>query len=298
MRRLRVKLFLVVCVVCVLCVPVGRAQGRQETDARLESILARVGQSVERYHGGLFSVRFTETLVSEELKEDFTPKRSRLFVYDGLLLREELSAAEGDYVAATSRRLRSVDGKPRRKGDAADEVSAQDEYLNILLPKWQKLYQFTLEGEETFAGRKAFRIGVVRPGEGEPRVEWEGTKFRVLAPTKTMVWVDAESFDVMQMETKLVEPFEFQSPPQFRVGPLGSFGPTSRLRYEREESRVRFGRVQFKDPEQTLLLPLTAEWLRVIRGASRPRVRTRVTYSDYRRFVSGVKVVEEPDPNE
>jgi len=284
-------------VLLVLCLPAS-ARGQETGDERLASILKRVGESVERYHAGLFSVRFTETLWQEELKEDLkTPKKSKQFVYDSVLLREELSEVEGDYVAVTTRRLVTLDGKPWKK--KADESRVTSTYsLNIMLPRYQKLYDISLEGEETLGGRRAFVLLLLRPGEGEPRVEWDGGRFTVVAPTRTRVWVDAENYDVMQIDSALAEPFEFQSPGVFGGGPFGRFGPTKRLRYAREDSLVRFRRVQFKDPEQALLLPESAEWLKVIEGASRPRTRTRIAFSDYRRFRSGVKVVEEPEPNE
>src|SRR3712207_8690583 len=55
-------------------------------------------------------------------------------------------------------------------------------------------------------------------------------------------WVDAETYDVMQIESDLVAPFEFESPGVFRAGPFGRFGPTRRLRYAREYSLVRLDR--------------------------------------------------------
>jgi len=284
-------------ILLVLCLPASARGQESAADERLASILKRAGESVERYHGGLFSVRFTETLWQEELKEDLkTPKKSKRYVYDSVLLREELSEIEGDYVAVTTRRLVSLDGKARKKAEESKVTSVYS--LNIMLPRYQKLYRISLEGEQALGGRRAYVLALLRPGEGEPRVEWEGGSFAVVAPTKTRVWVDAENYDVMQIESALVAPFEFQSPGVFGAGPFGRFGPTKRLRYAREDSLVRLRRVQFKDPEQTLLLPESAEWLKVIEGASRPRTRTRIAFGDYRRFRSGVTVVEESEPNE
>src|ERR1043165_2441620 len=73
--------------------------------ARLREVLARVGESVERYHAGLFGLAFGEALRLEELREDMTPKRSREFDFDCVVVREELSKEQGDYYAETVRRL-------------------------------------------------------------------------------------------------------------------------------------------------------------------------------------------------
>lgn len=279
----------------------GTARGQEPgvtpsaaNDERLAIILARVGQSVERYHRGVFSISFTETFKSEELKQDMSPKKSKEFVYESVILRKSLSDEDGDYFAETLRRIKAVDRKPVKKGKSDERpfVSTHGALLNFLLPKLQKLYQFSLEGEETLRGRKALRVSMLRPGDGEPRVEWKGRSFRARAPMRITVWMDAENGDVLQVESRLAEAFEFDSPRAFSAGPFGRFGPSRHLKYVREDYTVRFRPVLFKDPEQTLLLPEYAEWITVIEGARRPRLRTTLSFTNYRRFVSDVKVIE------
>ncbi|HVF68335.1 MAG TPA: hypothetical protein VM914_11755 [Pyrinomonadaceae bacterium] len=272
------------------------AHARQPASARgdesLQVILARVGEGVVRYHAGLFGLAFEETVTLEELREDMTPKKSREFVFASVVLREDLSKEEGDYYAETVRRLKTVDGRAAKKDDEAERfaVGAYAEALNFLLPREQKLYEFRLAGEETLMGRRALRVGLLRPGEGEPRVEWKGNSFRVVnAPTRWTFWVDAESFDVLRVESHLAEPFEFESPRLFRA-----FGPKAKFRYARHDYAVTFRRVRLKDPDETRLVPDTVETVGVIEGASRPRLRRTTRFSDYRRFRSDVKVVEEP----
>src|ERR1051325_3653947 len=57
-------------------------------DARLARILERVGERVESYHQGLFSIAFTEALRHEELRKDMTAKKSKEFVFDTIVVRE------------------------------------------------------------------------------------------------------------------------------------------------------------------------------------------------------------------
>jgi hypothetical protein len=271
------------------------ARARQAEAGRpgesLQSVLARVGESVGRYHAGLFGLAFRETLTLEELREDMTPKKSREFVFASFVLREELSKREGDYYAETVRSLKVVDGRAAKKGDEAERFAAGTyaEALNFLLPREQKLYEFRLAGDETVEGRRALRVELLRPGEGEPRVEWKGNSFRVVnAPTRWTFWVDAESFDVLRIESHLAEPFEFESPRLLKVGPRG------KLRYARQDYAVSFRRVRLKDPEETRLVPDSSESVTVIEGASHPRTRRTTRFSDYRRYRSDVKVVEDP----
>lgn len=281
--------FLLTCACVGVC---ARQAEASRADERLQKILARVGEGVERYHAGLFGLAFTETLMLEELREDMTPKKTREFVFASVVLREDLSKAEGDYYAETVRRLKSVDGRAAKDGDDAERsvVWTYAEPLNFLMSREQKLYEFKLAGDESVEGRRAMRVELLRPGEGEPRVEWKGHSFRVVdAPVRWTFWVDAESFDVLRIESHLAEPFEFESPRLLKIGPKG------RLKYARQDYAVSFRRVQLKDPDETRLVPDTSESVTVIEGASRPRTRRTIRFSDYRRFRSDVKIIEDSE---
>ena len=285
----------------------GSARAQEEAaatpaaDEKLTRILDRAGEAVARYHAELFRIAFTETLRHEELRKDMTPKKSKEYVFDTIVAREELSADEDDYYPKAVRRLRTIDGKTgkRPKGrEAAAGISVSS--LHFLLPKNRHLYQFSLDGEERLDGRPAYRLRVTRVGQGEPKVEWSkrlvGVRFHAFAPTVFTAWVDAENYDTLRVEAHLLAPFEFDTPRTFG-SPFGRFGPSKRLRYTNQDYAVRFRRERFKDPEQTLLVPVEAEWVTVIEGAGKPRQRTTLRFSDYRRYRSDVKVIEE-EPNE
>jgi hypothetical protein len=265
-------------------------------DERLARILERAGEAVAKYQAGLFNITFNETLRDEELREDMTPKRSKEYVFETVVLREELSAEGEDFYPRSLRRLKSVDGKPAKRGGRVPFYGYNIQSLGLLLPKFRKLYEFTLEGEERVGGRAAYRIRALRPGQPPPTAEWSrrllgaGMSFRALAPVYSLVWVDAENFDVLRYEQHLVAPFEFDSPRAF-----GAFGPSRHIRYTRQDYAVTFRRQAFKDPEQTLLVPDAAEWLYVMEGAKHPRLRATLRFSDYRRYRSDVKVIEEPE---
>jgi hypothetical protein len=297
MKYRRSVLLLVPALLACACVPV-RAQEPVLTparDERLERILERVGEGVARYQSGLFSIAFTETLRREELREDMTAKKSKEYVFDSVVLREALSDDEEDYYPRLVRHLKTIDGKPSKKR-LGPEVNYAVSSLGFLLPKNRALFHLTLDGEETEAGRKLYRVRMLSPGEGEPRVEWQrravGFRFRVVAPLVYMIWVDAETFDVLRLESHLAAPFEFDGPRAFGFGRLG---PSRHFKYAAEDYFVRFRRRQFKDPEQTLLVPDSVEWVTVIEGASKPRTRATLRFSNYQRFRSDVKIIEEPD---
>lgn len=263
-------------------------------DEKLARILERAGEAVAKYQAGLFHITFTETLRDEELSKDMTPKKSKEFVFETVVLREQLSGDEEDFYPKSIRQLKTVDGKPAKGNRRVPWYGYNIQSLGMLLPKHRSLYEFTLEAEEQVGGRAAYRIRALRPGQPPPKVDWQrrmmgmGMSFRALAPTYVLIWVDAENFDVLRLETHLVAPFEFDSPRAF-----GAFGPSRHIRYARQDYAVTFRRQTFKDPEQTLLVPAEAEWLYVMEGAKHPRLRATLRFTDYRRFRSDVKVIEE-----
>ncbi|HEX7314968.1 MAG TPA: hypothetical protein VF297_13655 [Pyrinomonadaceae bacterium] len=283
-----------------LLASVGAAVRAQEAaparDEKLERILGRAGEAVARYESGLFSITFTETLRDEELNKEMTPKKSKEFVFETVVLRESLSDNEEDFYPKSLRRLKTVDGKPAKKGRRVPWYGYSVQSLALLLPKHRHLHEFTLEGEETIGGRAAFRVRALRPGQPPASVEWNrgmmgvGMRFRPNAPMYILLWLDAENFDVLRFETHLVAPFEFDSPRLF-----GAFGPSRHLRWMKQDYAVTFRRQTFKDPEQTLLVPDAAEWLTVIEGAQHPRLRATIRFNNYQRFRSDVKIIEEPD---
>ena len=213
------------------CAPL-RAQepeAKSANDERLQRILEKAGEAVARYQSGLFSITFNETLRDEELDREMRPKRSKEFVFETVVLREALSDNEEDFYPKSVRRLKTVDGKPAKQGRRVPFYGYNVQSLGLLLPQYRKLYEFTLEGEETVAGRAAFRVRAVQPGQPPASVEWNrgplgvGMRFRSNAPTYVLIWLDAESFDVLRLETHLVAPFEFDSPRLF-----GAFAPDMR----------------------------------------------------------------------
>ncbi|WP_255996951.1 hypothetical protein, partial [Klebsiella pneumoniae] len=66
-------------------------------------------------------------------------------------------------------------------------------------------------------------------------------------------------------------------------------GASLYLTLERQDTSLRFGRVQFTNPDESIVLPQTSSELRIVRGASRLRTMTRFT--NYRRFLTGGRVV-------
>ncbi|HEU4593553.1 MAG TPA: hypothetical protein VFS10_00190 [Pyrinomonadaceae bacterium] len=306
--RNSVRVWLAVFVLASLSSPAARAQvsaaeqGQTEA-ARLELILARVGERVEQYLGGMFSLSFKEVLRREVLKEDLTPKgKSKEYVFDNVVLREQRAGDGREFYGRALRRLRTVDGKPVKPSKQKEELSkcgapraSYADPLTFLLPKLQAQQVFTYEAEEVLRGRRVHRLGHVRREPVKPGTRSEDGCLYAWGEYKGTVWVDAENFDVLQTSTRLAGEFDFESPPLFTAG-FARFGPKRKMRFERSEHTTRFSRVRFREPEQELLLPESSETLNVIRNGREPRVRHTQSFEDYRRFVSDVKIIEDDEP--
>jgi hypothetical protein len=288
-----------------------RAEASRQGDGkaeRLARVLENLGESVGRYQAGLFSIAFTETVREERLKRDLkTPDgKAKEYVFESIALRQPVRDGAEDLYAKNVRQLKAEDGKPAKRGQpyvqkrhkcgGGGPAASYADPLTFLLPRNQPRYEFADEGEARLDGRAVSVVRFAPRGQGGPKALTKGDCFWASVPLEGRVWVDAESGDVLQLEWRMVEPYEFESPRVLKVGSL-RFGPKRRMRYERMETLTRFRRVEFKDPAETLLLPVSFESLYVIEGASRPRVRTTQTFTDYQRFVSDVKVVEDEEPD-
>lgn len=46
------------------------------------------------------------------------------------------------------------------------------------------------------------------------------------------------------------------------------------------------------DPDESVMLPVSKETVTVVRNAGSPRVRTSQSFRNYRRFITGGRIVE------
>lgn len=290
------------------CAP-ARAQeattAPQSEAARVELILKRTGERVEEYLAGMFNISFKELYWRTFLKEDFTLKgKVKEHVFDNVVLRERRAGDGQEVYGVTVRRLRKVDGKkvkPSKQREELDKCGAPGssyvDPLTFLLPAQRARWVFNYEGEDVWhGGRKVHRLGYLPRGEQKAGTRVEGDCVYAWGKYKGTVWIDAENFDVVQLTSRLVEEFDFESPRAISVG-FARFGPRRKFRFLRSEYTMRFGRVRFSNPEQELLLPQFSESLNVIRGAREPRVSHKRSFFGYQRFVSDVKVIEEDGPD-
>jgi hypothetical protein len=101
------------------------------------------------------------------------------------------------------------------------------------------------------------------------------------------IWIDAGTYDVLRLDEHLVGLFDFSVPREHQRR-----GASTSMTIERADSSIRYQRVTFDDPPETLMLPVSVETVTVIRGGGIQRTRISQRFSGFRRFIGDARVVE------
>ena len=254
----------------------------QGTDADL---LARVGAYVERYYTRAQTLVVTETVsvepVTRRLKTDGP---ARTIVNE---MRIEWDARVGSQPREV-RNLVSSGGSrfgPPGQGDCLDERSLTFGPLSFLLPANRDRFRFSGSRIETVNGMKTRRIeyGTRRPEA--PSVRWNGKCGWVdsFGRTRGSVWVDPATGEVLRFDEHLSGRVKLP-------GPVGDkYAPE--FVAERADTTIYYKKVAFAEPNETLLLPSRVESVTFIQNSGAPRMRVVRTFTNYRRFLTGGRVL-------
>lgn len=251
----------------------------QAQPADLAGILGGLAERTQQYYDRFISIICTETVHTQDLRFNLAPTgRPRTTVY-------ELSVSRGagrDSEAAfrVERTLQSVDGRLARKHqrpECTDPKTGTPEPLEFLLSANQRRYRFSpADAAGGPSGTRA--IDFVETPPERVRVTWEGSCFEAEGGGHHgRVWFDPETYDVHQVDVRLSKPFAIPLP-------NGYFGIRPAIRVEKSEMTLRFARVEFQQPDESLMLPASIETLHVLRGV--PSMRIHQSLSNYRRFLT------------
>jgi hypothetical protein len=263
-------------------------------EENLEEILKRAGQRIQVYFEGLFSIACTEKLTRQTLDEKLGPKGpAEEFSYDYIVLNEPENGGSSS-LARAYREPKLVNGKPaapEKRSRIPDPAPVYTEPLMFLLGRHQSGYDFSLDGYTYLDGRRLIAVAFCPKSSVKPEVKWDGSSFRVThVGVKGRVLLDPEDYEVVQLETQLVAPFEFRRPALERHGPFYIFRSAPKLRLERSDTTIRYQPVHFENPGLWLGLPVRSENLTVIRGASVPLLLTTQSFTGYKRFMTSVRI--------
>lgn len=257
----------------------------------LQDMLTRVGERVQEYYSRAQSIICLETVTMQPLGYDWgSSGRARVLEYE-LRISWEPRADGLAPEATVLRRVLTVDGRPP-KPDAEpvcmDPRAVSAEPLALLLPGNQAEYLFASAGAGRSGNRPARMIDYKSLAIGKAQATWRGTcvSFDLPGRTAGRIWIDAATHDVLRLDESLVGRFDYRIPREHAMlgSPMG-------FEIERADSSIRYRRVTFHDPDETVLLPEIVESLQVVRGAGVPRMRTTQIFSNYQRFVTEGRVV-------
>jgi hypothetical protein len=271
------------------------AEAQDASGPDVDAALQRIGAFVERYYSRAQSVVSEVRVRIRPMARDLSPRGlTRHLLYE---MRVEWEPGKDDMPPdpIVIRDLLEANGRPPKPGDeleCSDPRLVSPEPLAIFLPRRRSRFSFTWAGRGREAGRDAIRLDYRARGDEPPTVEWNGSCVTVDLPgmTRGRVWADAQSGEVLRLDEHLTGMFEFDVPRDQRR----SGGPMT-MTIERADTSIRYRSVDFSSPDETLLLPSSIEMMVVWRNAGAQRLFITHDFSNYRRFVTGSRIIRNPN---
>jgi len=289
---------LAVAVAVVLTTSIAAQSPAPETASpELSDLLMRVGAAVERYYSRAQTVIWMEDITFQTLGFDLVPDRGmyRRLNYD-LRVSWEAPDGGGEPEVRVQRELLRVNGRPARPSDkprCGDPAPVLPDTLDFLRPSKQSETIFKVGNRGRSSGRPALTL------EYRSRLSGHGTitehdddedcvSLQMPGSLRGRVWIDPVSADVLQIEEHLAGPVDMRWAP----------GSKTALRsndvvIERLDSTVVFREVSFTDPDERIMLPSSVDSMRVIRNLGDSRLRTTQRFSNYRRFTTEGRIIEQ-----
>jgi hypothetical protein len=256
----------------------------------LAGLLARVGQRVQQYFARAQSIMCRETVTIWRLQPDLMPDGGhvRTLVYELRIAWTPPTAAGEAPEANVLRELVSIDGRPpslSKDPDCHDPRPVSPEPLVMLLANRQAERSFKWAGQKRSSTGSTVTLDYQSLKRQTPELTFheDCASVELEGWWRGRVWIDGESADVMRIDEHLTGPVELPIP----KAQSRKWFPATSLNFDRVDSSLRYAPVTFRDPEETLILPQSFQVLQT--GSNRLRVHH--TFTDYRRFVTGGRVI-------
>ena len=262
--------------------------------ADLPATLERIGEHVAQYYGRARSIICIETVYLQPLTSGFSfDGPGRELKYELRVEWEPTPDGERPGEAKVVRQLLTVGGRaPRPKDEPGclDPKSVSPEPLAMLLPGRRPDFVFKWIGTTRSDGRPSVILDYKATGSKPADVVWNKECVTVDLPGRTQgrVWIDAATDDVLRLDEHLIGTFDFPVPREHTLHHRPDW-----MTIERADSSIRYRPVVFRDPDETLMVPASIESMTIIRNSGVPRLRTTQTFSNYKRFVTGGRIVKD-----
>ena len=269
-----------------------------EEPPNVEELLARVGERVGEFYGRALNVICIETSTVQPLDINNSPDGFARTVESELRVERDSGQDPGEVTIV--RKVRKVNGRVPREQDKKDRAGCTDpgprsaEPLTFLLPAHRSEYQFKAAGTAKERNRTVLTIDfasvnrksrpvLVEDASGhDDCFDWSGH-----IASRGRIWVDAGNYDVLRLERGLTGPVDVNVPLLIqRRHHIDSW-----VTIVRDDTTIRYKTVAFTEPDEMLLLPESIDILTMVRGGLQSTRRNH-TFSDYKRFVTGGRVVQ------
>ena len=258
----------------------------------LGATLARVGAQLQHRYQRAQRIVSTEMVWVRSFNRSMQPNGSPRRLEFDRRVEWEATGEYGIPTVTVFRELKSVNGREPRQRDldaCLTPSSETEDPLSMLLPVRQMEFMFSLTKLDWVDGRQVARLDYVPLQEELAEVTWDEDCVSISLPGRSRgeVWIDVESGDVLRLNERLMAPFDFREPEGRSRGRRG------RITLEGVDVSIRYRRVTFEDPSETLMLPHSIErsW-RLRGGGFVPRYYRSQQFSEHRRFVTGGRLVE------
>jgi hypothetical protein len=274
------------------------AGARAQMEPNVEELLVRVGERITEFYKRAQHVICIETSTVQPVDLNNSPYGFMRTVESELRVEAESGQAPGE--AAIVRKIRKVNGRVPREKDKKDRAGCTDpnplssEPLSFLLPAHRSEYRFRTAGITKDRNRTALMIDfasvdrsskpelIEDPGGHDDCFDWSGH-----IAARGRIWVDAGNYDVVRVERGLRGPVDVKVPTLIqRRHRLDNW-----VVIMRDDVTIRYKAVAFSDPDEVLLLPESIISFTVVHGGLESTRRSQ-TFSDYKRFVAGGRVLQ------
>ena len=286
-------------VVAALCVALAASlSAGQATSMDVGAILRRAGDKVTEYFARAQSIMCLEKVSLQKLGIGYGADGAARQVESELRLSWEPSEDDPTpTIARTLRQVLRVNGSTPRKKDydnctTPEQQDSEEQPLSLLLPSQREKYAFTYSGRDVIDRRDAIVIAyreIKKPIVDVSLIKdnEDCISFDIEGGMRGRIWIDADTHDVLRLDRSLSGLIEIPLPRKV----TRRAGVSAYWTMERWDSSIRFKRVTFQDPEETLVLPVESTTLQITRGAGTPRLRTSTRYQSYRRFITAGRIV-------
>ena len=296
-RRSALRLSLTLALLsAAICGRTSTTAAAAQAASEIDQLVVRVGERVAEYYRRAQTVMCLERSTVQPVRPDWSPDGLGRTVESDL--RVELNAIDAPGEPSVVREIRRINGRAPSDRDAKSRSGCTDpnplspEPLAFLLPSHRGEYRFTSIKSDKEHGRAALVVAFqTAERKSRPQLiederghddcfDWKGPVAR-----SGKVWVDAETHDVLKLESRLEGPVEISVPPQLQR----RYHMSPWIVLERDDVTLRYKTVQFSDPDEMLLLPDSIESMTVLRSDLQSVRRTDL-FRDYRRFLTSGRI--------